>query len=85
LPQFKRRRSVAAASVMLFIQGVGALPFALMIASLARETPVAYQCSPALSTQHLAIHNSPPAQQTRLVGAGPLAMQETLKKGGLAR
>jgi len=44
-----------------------------------------YQRSLALSTRHLEIQYTPLAEQAGLVGAGVLAMQETLKKRGLAR
>jgi predicted PurR-regulated permease PerM len=43
LPRFNRRRNVSAALVMLLVLVVGVLPFALMTASLARETSIVYQ------------------------------------------
>lgn len=44
-----------------------------------------YQRSLALSTRHLEIQYTPLAEQAGLVGAGVLAMQETLKRRGLTR
>ena len=44
-----------------------------------------YQRSLALSTRHLEIHYTPLAEQAGLVGAGVLAMQETLKSKGSTR
>lgn len=44
-----------------------------------------YQRSLALSTRHLEIQYTPLAEQAGLVGAGVLAMQETLKKREMTR
>jgi predicted NBD/HSP70 family sugar kinase len=41
-----------------------------------------YQRSLALSTRHLEIQYTPLAQQAGLIGAGVLALQETLKTRG---
>ncbi|MBB1073453.1 ROK family protein [Rhodoferax sp. 4810] len=54
----------------------------LLLASVRQSV---YQRSLALSTRHLEIQYNPLAEQAGLVGAGVLAMQETLKKRGLGR
>jgi predicted NBD/HSP70 family sugar kinase len=43
-----------------------------------------YQRSLALSTRHLEIHYAPLGTQGGMVGAGVLAVQETLKVKGIA-
>ena len=51
----------------------------LLLASVRQSV---YQRSLALSTRHLEIQYTPLAEQAGLVGAGVLAMQETLKRKG---
>ena len=53
----------------------------LLLASVRQSV---YHRSLALSTRHLEIQYTPLAERTGIVGAGVLAMQETLRKGRLA-
>ena len=62
----------------------GLAGFAMYLLFLAAVRQSVYQRSLALSTRHLEIQYTPLGAQAGLIGAGVLAMQETLKVKGVA-